>query len=527
MGGYAIHNFGCRANAADGDAIATLLEQAGAAAASSRDTAGVVVINTCSVTAEGERNARALIRRVQRENAATRIVVTGCYAQRAPGELAALPGVFAVVGNSHKGEVATVALAALGRADADLTLERSGRKINPVDDRSHPLADAKPYIGPSVGITASTLPGLEVPGSDEREPDEVARGSNGFVPVERLLQPVHAPFVMRAVSAERAPGPELPLIVAQAGAFRSRPVLKVQDGCGNRCSFCVIPETRGPSRSVTLEEALAATRRFAEQGGQELVLSGINLGRWGRDLEKRRSLPELVRALLEETALPSLRISSVEPMDWGSELLALYARYGQSGGGSHARLAPHAHLPLQSGADTVLRRMHRRYRPWHYAEKVQQLRALLPDAAIGADVMVGFPGETDALFEESRAFIAAQPFTYLHLFPFSPRPNTEAETWHRAMPVESARVRQRMKALEDWAAAARQRFAGRFVGQVRTAVRLEGGTALTDNFIPVTLPGPAVAGQRIEVRIVSIKDGAMHGVQHVEAGRGELRVGQD
>lgn len=231
-----------------------------------------------------------------------------------------------------------------------------------------------------------------------------------------------------------------------------------------------------------LGEAVGAARWFAEGGGQELVLSGINLGRWGRDLQPARTLPELVRALLEETGLPRLRISSVEPMDWTGEMLAMLAQYG---GGEHPRLAPHAHLPLQSGADEILRRMHRRYRPWHYAEKVGALRELLPDAAIGADVMVGFPGETEALFRESYEFIEKQPLTYLHLFPFSSRPGTAGEGLHRAAPVHGGAVKERMGALQRLAARKAAAFAESFVGRRVSAVTLRDGTALTGNFFRV------------------------------------------
>jgi threonylcarbamoyladenosine tRNA methylthiotransferase MtaB len=201
----------------------------------------------------------------------------------------------------------------------------------------------------------------------------------------------------------------------------------VQDGCGNRCSFCIIPTTRGHSRSVPLEACLDNVRRFVDQGGKEsargggieLVLSGINLGRWGRDLQPAQRFEDLVAAILRETTLPRLRLSSIEPMDWSPDLLALYREFSS---GDHPRLASHAHLPLQSGSDAILRRMYRRYRPWHYADRLAAIRELLPDAAIGADVMIGFPGETDALFDESYRFIAAQPFTYLHLFPFPRAP---------------------------------------------------------------------------------------------------------
>ena len=219
------------------------------------------------------------------------------------------------------------------------------------------------------------------------------------------------------------------------------------------------------------------------------MLSGINLGRWGRDSSSgptretladprrmsladldREALAKLIRAILTQTALPRLRLSSIEPMDWDNELIALFGEFGvdEFGVGEFggSRLARHAHLPLQSGSDAVLRRMHRRYRPWHYADKVAALlRAAGPDLTLGADVMVGFPGETDREFEETLAFIRALPFGYLHLFPFSPRPGTPGWALHAASPVPRAVVEERMAELRALAAektlAHRQRFIGR------------------------------------------------------------------
>ncbi len=428
MQSYFLHSLGCRASGADGDAIAASLENRGLRQAVLAE-ADMLVLNTCAVTAEAERTARAWIRRAGRANPGARIVVTGCYAQRAPSEVAALPGVAAVVGNSHKALVPAVA-------------------------------------------------------------------AGGFVPLSALRRPFtgigEEPFAHEH---------DLPLL-APAGTRRTRPVLKVQDGCGNRCSFCVIPETRGPSRSVPLDRAVAAAREFAEGGGQELVLSGINLGRWGRDFRPARTLAELVRALLEQTALPRLRLSSVEPMDWTPEMLGLFAAH--AGGGQaeseHPRLAPHAHLPLQSGADATLRAMHRRYRPWHYAAKLHALRRMLPEAALGADVMVGFPGETEALFRESLAFVEAMPLTYLHVFPFSTRPGTQA---YGLPPVPPGAVRERAAAMDAVATAKKEAFAERFVGRMLSAVTLRDGTAMTANFLSVRLEAPAPANRLVAVRVAS------------------------
>jgi threonylcarbamoyladenosine tRNA methylthiotransferase MtaB len=254
---------------------------------------------------------------------------------------------------------------------------------------------------------------------------------------------------------------------------------------------------------------------FVAAGGKELVLSGINLGCWGRDFAESspKTLPALVRKILENTALPRLRLSSIEPMDWDDELIALMREFGGT------RLARHAHLPLQSGSDAVLRRMHRRYRPWHYAGKVQALLgAASPDLTLGADVMVGFPGESDREFEETLAFFRALPFGYLHLFPFSARPGTRGWALHAAHPVAAGVVQQRMAALRSLAAEKSETHRKRFVGREIEAITLHtpdaladrGSTsALTENFLPVELEGNFAANQLLRVRVSALKADAL------------------
>jgi threonylcarbamoyladenosine tRNA methylthiotransferase MtaB len=444
---YHVENFGCRASQADGDALAAELAREGGSAVAAGDAA-VVVLNTCAVTAEAERTARAYLRRVRRENPTARVVVTGCYAQRAPEEVARLAGVDAVVGNSHKGLLGQV----VGQ------MRRAG--------------DA----GPSDQAGFVSL--REVTGA-------------GGVPVLADDRFAHANLAAEDLAA----------------SGDTRPNLKVQDGCGNGCSFCIIPTTRGGSRSVSLNDALRRVGLFVEAGGKELVLSGINLGRWGRDLEHPARLEDLVAAILERTALPRLRISSVEPMDWSAELLALYRQYGHiDAATTGSRLARHAHLPLQSGSDAILRAMHRRYRPWHYAEKLATIREAMPEAAIGADVMVGFPGETDALFEESYRFIADQPFTYLHLFPFSARPGTAAWGLAQEKPVRGEAVRERMARLRALMEEKQAAFRGRVSEGGLPVVTLKASAAdrarkvtpaLSDNFVAIEIDGLFPANQML------------------------------
>jgi threonylcarbamoyladenosine tRNA methylthiotransferase MtaB len=435
---YHVENFGCRASRSDGEAIAAALRLRGLEPATTPASAGVFILNTCSVTAEADRSARAFLRRIRRQNPAARVIVTGCYAQRNAQEVAALPGVDAVIGNSHKALVAEIAL----------------------------------------GMTTHA----------------------GFVPLTALVD-------------ESFAHSELAALPFAADARQTRPNLKAQDGCGNRCSFCIIPATRGPSRSTSVESCLDGVRRFVDEGGQELVLSGINLGRWGRDLVPAQRFEDLVAAILTRTDLPRLRISSVEPMDWTPGLLDLYRALST---GPHPRLARHAHLPLQSGSDTILRRMHRRYRPWHYAERVAQIREAMPEAGIGADVMVGFPGETDALFAESCRFIESQPFTYLHLFPFSPRPGTPGWELHRDSPVSAVAVSERMAALRALIAGKSAAFRSSFLGHRLSVVTLQAeqekspksgpavAPALTDNFLQISLDRPVPANQLLSVQITGV-----------------------
>ncbi len=276
---------------------------------------------------------------------------------------------------------------------------------------------------------------------------------------------------------------------------RARPNLKIQDGCNNRCSFCIIPSVRGKSRSAQPEWVLSETERLAKSGYPEIVLTGINLGRWGREWGAGRQLPDLLRRMLEETSIRSIRLSSVEPMDFTTNLLDLMA--------STPRIAKHVHAPLQSGSDGVLRRMHRKYRPRHYEDRLRLARQLMPTAAIGADVMVGFPGETDQEFEESRAFIEAMPLTYLHVFTYSERPGTKAATMDGPVPMELRRERNRI--LQELSLAKTRQFHLSLLGKRFSAVTLnDQGTALTTNYVRVQLNEPRPASQWIEVELGAI-----------------------
>jgi threonylcarbamoyladenosine tRNA methylthiotransferase MtaB len=430
VGKYFVQNFGCRATQADGAALESQLAAKGLEVAEERAGADLVVLNTCTVTSAADDDVRQTIRRVHRENPAARILVTGCYAQRAPEELASLPGVEWVVGNSHKTQIAGL-----------VTLPGGGA----------PPGSGAPYHG---NIHVGDI----------------------FAQHDFLSAPVE-----------------------DAAGDRTRPNLKIQDGCNNRCSFCIIPFVRGRSRSAPAEQVVAQVRSMAGRY-REIVLSGINLGRWGREPGSPLRLAGLLRRLLAETAVERLRLSSVEPMDFSDDLLGLMAE--------SPRIAKHVHAPLQTGSDKILRRMHRKYRPRHYADRVLKARAWMPDAAIGADVMVGFPGETDADFEDSRRFIESLPFTYLHVFTYSERPGTPAAG--DAAPVPMKLRKERNRVLRELAAAKNLAFRESMVGCTLSAVTLhETGTALSGNYLKVELAQPRDPNRLVDLQIGAVTAGGL------------------
>jgi threonylcarbamoyladenosine tRNA methylthiotransferase MtaB len=283
--------------------------------------------------------------------------------------------------------------------------------------------------------------------------------------------------------------------VEDALGDRNRPNLKIQDGCNNRCSFCIIPFVRGRSRSAPPHQIVEEVRRLAEKY-REVVLSGINLGRWGRDFQVRTSLVDLVRRLLDETPVERLRLSSVEPMDWSDDLLVLMA--------DSKRIARHVHAPLQSGSDTVLRRMHRKYRPAHYADRIYKARAVMPDCAVGADVMTGFPGETEGEFQDTIEFIDSLPFTYLHVFTYSERPGTPAAdgSHPKGAPIPVEIRKRRTHILRELSQRKHLAFRRSMIGTTLSGITLDDGRkALTGNYLKVTLARAREANRLEEVQI--------------------------
>jgi threonylcarbamoyladenosine tRNA methylthiotransferase MtaB len=450
---FYVENFGCRATQADGAAIERQFEERGLVRAGAPAQSEIVVLNTCTVTASADQDARAAIRRIRRENPDCKIVVTGCYAQRAPEEVASLPGVAHVIGNSHKHRLAEIVVA---------SSRRDGRER---------ITSQAAFV---------SLSSLMPEGRSEIFVSDI------FAHTELLAAPV---FDGTGLGTSND---------------RTRPNLKVQDGCDNRCSFCVIPSVRGQSRSLPLGQIVSEVDALVNAGYREVVISGINLGRWGRDLDTPLRFENMIREILDRTSLEKLRISSVEPMDWSDELIGLMA--------NSPRVAKHAHVPMQSGSDRVLRAMHRKYRPWHYREKLQRIRAAIPTAAVGADVMVGFPGEGNADFEETRLLIEELPFTYLHVFTYSSRPGTPAAGMRDQIPVQVARERNRI--LRELAARKKLAFMQSFVGKTVEAITLnvcdgKSTEALTDNYLKLLLQGQHQPNQWMKARVEQVADSTL------------------
>jgi threonylcarbamoyladenosine tRNA methylthiotransferase MtaB len=393
-----IFTFGCRLNTYESEVIR------GHTAA----LENTVVVNTCAVTAEAERQARQAIRRAHRENPGARIVVTGCAAQIAPERWSGLPGVTRVLGNSEK------------------------------------LQAASWLEGSAAGV------------SD--------------------------------IFAARYTAPQL--VTEFAG--RARAFVQVQQGCDHRCTFCVIPYGRGANRSVPVGAVVDQVRALVEAGYQEVVLTGVDITSYGPDLPGRPTLGQMVRRLLALVpALKRLRLSSLDPAALDEDFFALVE--------SEARLMPHVHLSLQAGSDLILKRMKRRHGAAAAAAAIARLRRLRPGIALGADVIAGFPTETEALFRETLDFLRGEAVPYLHVFPYSERPGTPAA---RMPAVPVAERRERAARLREAGAAAAAAFHAGLVGREAEVLTERPGTGHTEHFAPVRLAEDAPAATIMRARIV-------------------------
>ena len=396
----AFHTLGCKLNFSETSALARHLEQEGFVQKNFEEEADYYVINTCSVTENADKECRQLVRRIQRRSPSSAVVITGCYAQLKPKEIASIPGVDLVLGAAAKFELATH-LQALKKGD-----------------------DTK--------ICSCDIDTVE-----------------NF----------HASWSVH---------------------HRTRTFLKVQDGCDYNCSFCTIPMARGKSRSDKILNVLENVKEITNAGSKEIILTGVNLGEFG---ENGENFFQLISALENETTIPRYRISSIEPNLLSDDIIRFVA--------SSKRFMPHFHIPLQSGSDRILGLMRRRYKRKLYADRVNLIKALLPHASIGVDVIVGFPGETEADFQETYSFLESLPITYLHVFTYSERDNTLAATMKD---IVSLSIRQtRNKKLRQLSYQKQEEFNNKFSGTTRPVLfEKEEKTSMmegyTDNYIRIKTP---------------------------------------
>ncbi len=432
---YRIVTLGCKLNQADSSAVEAGLRRLGLRRApvdgEAPAGADVVILNTCTVTANADREARQIARRLRAANPGALLIATGCYAERDPGGLRSVPGIDHVVSlQQQEATVPALAAAALG-----IDRPRDGHDLGPFGTTE----GCEPEIGPG---------------------------------------------------------------------DRTRALLKIQDGCNLRCSYCIIPSVRGSSRSLPPGTVLERLERFIASGFQEIVLPGVNTGDYGKDLDPQSDLRGLLERMIDARGLGRLRLNSLEPRTVTPDLVEFLTGCG-------GRVAPHLQIPLQSGSDSVLRRMRRPYHAADYSSVVEKLRRAVDGVALGADVIVGFPGETDAEFESTCRFIESSPLNYLHVFSYSTRPGTAAAL--REDPLPPHVIKERSARLRRLGRDLSLRFRRSFVGCVRPAltlreIRPDGRLrALTDNFIDLGLdlavrhPDPPM-NRMLRVRITEATD---------------------
>lgn len=411
---------GCKLNFAETSTVARLMADHGISRVHAGDRADIVVVNTCSVTAEADKKCRQAIRHAGRRHPGAAIIVTGCYAQLRPDEVAAIPGVAIVAGNDRKGLLTEY-------LDNWLAERR-----------------ARSYVTPAADMTSFT--------------PSCSRGD------------------------------------------RTRYFLKVQDGCDYRCSYCTIPMARGRSRSATIAEIVEQARGVAREGGREIVLTGVNIGDFGRRSGLGEDFFGLCRALDTVDGIERYRISSIEPNLLTDPLIEWIA-------GGSKRFMPHFHIPLQSGSDAVLRLMGRRYTTGLFRHKIEEIRRLIPDAFIGVDLITGARGETPELFEASREFVDSLDISRLHVFPYSERRGTRALGLD-AFVVPEAEKHRRARVMIALSEAKLRRFSERFAGTVRPVllehIAGDGSVAgFTDNYLRVDIAGAPghASGEITDVRL--------------------------
>ena len=403
---FQLHFFGCKTNQADAASVAGLFERAGWHEASNDPS--LMIVQTCTVTMSADSQARQLIRKLKRKSPHSRILLTGCYAERAEDELKKMPEVDYVAGN-----------------------------LNP----------AKMQI-------LSTIAGQDF-------------------------------------SFENSDFP----MSSESG--RTRQYIKIQDGCDARCSYCIIPSVRGKSRSLPPEKVIQRIEWYRDLNYREMILTGISMGGYGKDLLPRTSLADLMRKIDKIPGEFKIRLSSLEPEEIDDDFIDVFTA-------SH-RFQPHLHLPLQSASDIVLKKMRRQYLHRHFDSIVKRLFDKMPELNLGTDILVGFPEEDSSSYQETRNYLNDAPFAYAHVFPFSPRPGTVAVQYKAA--ASESEIHNRAAELREVSRNKNHAYRMQFLGRPLNALCLQATEeALTDNYIKVRLTNPERAHDVVSVRIEEVSD---------------------
>lgn len=433
MPSVAFHTLGCKVNQYDTEAMIEAFRASGYDIVDFANEADVYVINTCTVTGRGSQKSRQTVRQARRRNERAVVAITGCYPQVAPEEAAAIAGVDVVAGTSdRRGIVDLVEQAARAREQAARQGEQAARE----GDRPRQDADAPAQIV-AVGDIMATRAFEDVPIADF--------------------------------------------------ASRTRATVKVQEGCNQYCSYCIIPYARGPMRSREPASVRAEVERLAAAGFKEVVLTGIHLGAYGAGLTERTNLAGLLRLLSPVPGIERIRISSIEPLEVTDELLATMI--------ASPNICHHLHIPLQSGDAEILRRMNRHYTPDQYQDVIGRARAAMPDIAVTTDVMVGFPGESEANFLNTYALAGAVEFAKMHIFQYSRRPGTPAAAMPDQVPnrIREERAHRLAKLDGSLCHAFQSRFIGETMPVLVEAEAIDGrvGTleGLTGNYLRVVFRG--------------------------------------
>jgi threonylcarbamoyladenosine tRNA methylthiotransferase MtaB len=456
---FAVTTLGCKVNQADSELISEQMGTAGFVQRDFSEQADVYIVNTCTVTHLGDRSSRYLIAQAHRRAPDALLVVTGCYAQLSPQKVASLPGVDLVVGNSGKDSL-----------------------IQAIQEKIADQEQQQPQIAPENSLIATTT-----------MPPQQPQRLLPVLPIAIDAQHIGSDESLAFQAAEEEPQPDNPARLspftdgAQMGEqsqrsifSRTRVQMKVQDGCDNRCTYCIVPYVRGGSRSRSVASVVEHVGRKARAGYQEIVLTGIHLGDYHPNEDGKLDLGDLITALLRDTTIPRIRVSSLEPEDFRLEWLDLWR---------DPRMCRHLHLPMQSGSDTILRRMARRYNSARYREIILTAKRLVPGIAISTDIITGFPGETDEDFERTYALASELEFAKSHVFRFSARQGTAAARMRGQIKedVKKARSQRLLDLHEVHSRLFRQQFLGQTVDVLIEQYKRGRWEGLTDNYLRVEL----------------------------------------